>query len=65
MKEVKMHLKFTNFWFIVLLLVILAVGASAQVNQQENERYKIQWRDYTFYTNKPMPTIARELTFEA
>lgn len=57
-----MYLKLRALCIILFMLTIMAIGTSAQ--QQENERYKIQWRDYTFYTNRPMPPISKALTIE-
>lgn len=58
-----MYSKLRALCIIVLMLTIMAIGASAQ--QQEDERYKIQWRDYTFDTNRPLPPMAKALTLEA
>ncbi len=58
-----MYTKSVVWLIIAFLLFILAVGVTAQ--PQEAERYKIDWRGYTFYINKPIPTLARSLTLEA
>lgn len=49
---------------IALLLGMLLLTAQPAQAQQE-EAYKIQWRDYTFYTNKAMPVIPSALKIEA
>lgn len=62
----QMHSKL-KFLYILIITIILGFctpeWASAQ--QQEDERYKIQWRDYSFYTNRPMPAMVKALTLEA
>lgn len=49
------------FIFIIFMMLSLVLHA-AEKNQ---ERFKIQWRDFTFYTNQPLPSIDKELSISA
>ncbi|MFX0196680.1 MAG: S8 family serine peptidase [Candidatus Hodarchaeota archaeon] len=61
----------SNYLFIFLLLGMLMINAqfvnaqrvqAQQVQGKEEEAYKIQWRDYMFYTNRPLPPMPKALT---
>ena len=55
---------FHSILSIVLFLVILFLIAQPTQAQQEDV-YKVQWRDHVFYTDKPMPVMVQTLTIEA
>lgn len=52
-----------------VLLTVLVLGlfvlTICPLQAQQQDRYKVQWRDYTFYTDKEMITMPGELTLEA
>ena len=47
-----------------ILAMNFTLGQFVQAQQQE-DAYKIQWRDYTFYTNQPLPVMKEEMTIRA
>jgi hypothetical protein len=52
---------------VSVLVMVTGLGTTLEVHPQqpESERFAIQWRDHTFYTNRPLPEMASALTLTA
>ncbi len=61
----QMHFKLKSLHILTITIVIGFCSPKwIPAQQQEEERFKIQWHDHTFYTNKPRPAMLRALTIE-
>ena len=51
---------------ITLATAVFALSAASttMAQGQDASPHRIQWRDWTFYTNQPLPTMARTMTIE-
>ncbi len=50
---------------LIAVLAGLLFLSTKSVQAQQREAFKIQWRDYTFFTNRPLPSMPKALTLEA